>query len=169
MDDDRLDAALDVRKWRIAWPANVTNPAHDEYVRATHIPVGFDITDFPVHPIAFNGGKKTHPGAFAYTLADSAYIPKAADPPEKTHALDWRYFAAKTPESAPLDATARVRVTTEMHDQLSKDAKTLGLSEADTMRLGLALVHRLAQRQKNVHKLLRDVDVQGDGPKMELR
>lgn len=70
--------------------------------------------------------------------------------------------------SQPLNEVVRVRVSTQMNRRLRKDAKLLGISESEAVRLGLEMVHRRARRQANMHHLMDEAGIVGGSGRLEL-
>ena len=60
-----------------------------------------------------------------------------------------------------LERTLQVRVSKDMERDLRRDAEQLGLTEAEGLRFGLQLLHRMAQRQRGLPALLAMAEVKG--------
>ncbi len=50
--------------------------------------------------------------------------------------------------------TKKVRMTPERADRLAELAETLGTSESEVLRQGLAMVERVKARHENIHRLI---------------
>ena len=60
-----------------------------------------------------------------------------------------------------LERTLQVRVSKDMERDLRRDAEQLGLTEAEALRHALGLLHRVANRQRNIHTLIEQASIRG--------